>query len=167
VSGVETAADAFIAPGAAVTGQVRLGPGASVWYCAVVSGDAAPVEIAASANAQDNCVLEGTPGHPVFIGAGTTVGHNARVYGARVEAGCLIAIGSAVHQGAHIGAGSIVAANATVPEGLAVPPGCLVIGQGRVLRDVTEAERERIARGAREYLRLGAEHRATLSKRTS
>lgn len=162
MSGLQVDSTTFVAPGVAATGEVRLGRQASVWYGSIVRGEAAPVELADRANAQDNSVLEGTPGHPVFIGAGTTVGHNARVYGARVEAGCLIAIGSTVLPGAHVGADSIVAANATVPEGMVVPPGSLVIGQGRIVRPVTEAERDRIKRGEDEYVRLGGEHRATL-----
>ena len=60
----------------------------------------------------------------------------------------MIAIGATVLPGAHVGTHSIVAANAAVPEGMLVPPRTLVIGQGRMLRDVTEAEIERIERGA-------------------
>jgi carbonic anhydrase/acetyltransferase-like protein (isoleucine patch superfamily) len=156
--------DAFLAPTARVRGDVRLGSQASVWYGAVVDGRAAPVELAPSANVQDNAVVEATPGHPVTLGAGTTVGHNARVVGATVEPDSLIAIGSTVLEGARVGAASIVAANATVPAGRRVPPGSLVVGEGRIVRQVKAAEVERIRRGGREYARLGAEHRATLLK---
>jgi carbonic anhydrase/acetyltransferase-like protein (isoleucine patch superfamily) len=157
--------DAFAAPTARLLGDVRLGSRASVWYGAVLDGRAAPVELAPSANVQDNAVVEATPGHPVTVGAGTTVGHNARVVGATVEPDSLVAIGSTVLEGAHVGATSIVAANATVPAGMRVAPGSLVVGQGRVVRQVSAAELERIRRGGREYARLGAEHRATLAER--
>jgi carbonic anhydrase/acetyltransferase-like protein (isoleucine patch superfamily) len=158
---VERASDTFVAPGAQVIGDVRMAAQTSLWYGAVLRGEAAPVEIGERSNVQDNAVVEGTPGHPVFIAADCTLGHNARVFGAYLEERCLIAIGATVLPGARIGSHSIIAANATVPEGLHVPAESLVIGHGRILRQVTAAEIERIDRGGRDYVRLGQEHRAT------
>ena len=147
-----------MARGAEVVGEVRMAPESSLWYGAALRGEAAPVELAYQANVQDNGVVEGTPGHPAFIGPGVTLGHNARVFGAVVEERSMIAIGATVLPGARIGAQSIIAANATVPEGMHVPARSLVIGQGRILREVTQAEIDRIDRGAREYARLAREH---------
>lgn len=144
----------FVAPGARVEGDVTIYREASVWFGAVVRGVDAPVTIEAQANIQDNCVVEATPGHPVRIGARTTLGHNARVFGASVDASAMIAIGATVLPGARVGTHSIVAANATVPEGMRVPPRTLVIGQGRLLRDVTPEEIGRIEAGADHYVEL-------------
>jgi len=137
---------------------VQLAGESSVWFGSVVRGEAAPVELGPQANVQDNCVVEGTPGHPVRIGARVTLGHNARVFGATVEERSMVAIGATVLQGAHVGLNAIVAANATVPEGMVVPPRTLVIGNGRVLRAVTEAEIQRIEHGATDYVRLCREY---------
>jgi hypothetical protein len=41
-----------------------------------------------------------------------------------------------------------------------VPERALVVGQGRVVREVTQAEIDRIEHGADEYIRLAREHRA-------
>ncbi len=150
--------DAYVAPSARLTGDVQLAGESSVWFGSVVRGEAAPVELGPQANVQDNCVVEGTPGHPVRIGARVTLGHNARVFGATVEERSMVAIGATVLQGAHVGLNAIVAANATVPEGMVVPPRTLVIGNGRVLRAVTEAEIERIEHGATDYVRLCREY---------
>jgi carbonic anhydrase/acetyltransferase-like protein (isoleucine patch superfamily) len=155
------AGDVYIAPGALLLGDVRMASGSSVFHGAVLRGEAAPVELGAQANIQDNCVVEGTPGHPARIGARVTLGHNARLYGAVVEERSLIAIGATVMSAAHVGTQSIVAANATVPEGMQVPPRSLVIGHGRILRSVTEAEIERIEHGADEYARLARDYRET------
>jgi carbonic anhydrase/acetyltransferase-like protein (isoleucine patch superfamily) len=152
------AADAFVAPGASLIGDVRMAPESSVFPGAVVRGEAAPVTIGPRANVQDNCVVEATPGHPVSIGARVSLGHNARVYGATIEEAALIAIGAIVLSGATVGSNAIVAANATVPEGMQIPPGKLVIGNGRILRDVTPAEVERIEHGASEYARLASDY---------
>ncbi|HEY2595791.1 MAG TPA: gamma carbonic anhydrase family protein [Chloroflexota bacterium] len=156
------AADAYVASGAKLSGDVRMASEASVFPGAIVNGEAAPVEIGVQANVQDNCVVEATPGHPVSIGERTTLGHNARVYGATVDARAMIAIGATVLAGAHVGRNAIVAANAVVPEGMQVPPRTLVIGQGRQLREVSEAEIQRIESGATEYARLGREYRTGL-----
>jgi carbonic anhydrase/acetyltransferase-like protein (isoleucine patch superfamily) len=130
----------------------------SLWFGAVLRGDAAPVELGKQANVQDNAVVEGTPGQPVRIGARVSLGHNARVFGATIDERSLIAIGATVLPGAHIGKYSIIAANATVPEGMVVPPRTLVIGHGRILREVTDAEIERIEHGATDYARLCREY---------
>ena len=70
----------------------------------------------------------------------------------------MVAIGATVLPGARVGTHSIVAANATVPEGMRVPPRTLVIGHGRLLREVTQAEIDRIEHGADGYVRLTREY---------
>lgn len=158
---------AFVAPGATLIGDVRLGLDSGVFFGTVIRAEAAPVTIEAEANVQDNCIVEAKPGHPVVIGSRTSVGHNARVYGATIAPAALIAIGATIRPGAHVGTHAIVAANAVVPEGMHVPEGKLVIGQGRILRDVTEAEIRRIEGGGAEYARLSREYRRAATTRSS
>ena len=153
------AGDVYLAPGARVIGDVKLASEVSIFHGAVLRGEAAPVEVGPQAHVQDNCVVEGTPGHPVRIGSRVSLGHNARVFGASIEERSLIAIGATVLPGAHVGSHSIIAANACVPEGMQVPSRSLVIGNGRILRQVTDAEVERIEHGATDYMRLGREYR--------
>jgi carbonic anhydrase/acetyltransferase-like protein (isoleucine patch superfamily) len=141
---------------------VVLGRFSSAWFNAVLDARNGAVELAEGANIQDNCRVEGLPGQAAFIGRGVSLGHNARVIGAVVGDHALIAIGSSVLPGARIGARCIVGANAVVPEGMQVPPRSLVIGHGRILREVTEAEIERILFGGKEYQRLAAIYRARL-----
>jgi carbonic anhydrase/acetyltransferase-like protein (isoleucine patch superfamily) len=159
--------DAYVAPGARLTGNVGMGSESSVFHGAAVRGEAASVEIGPQANVQDNCVVEATPGHPVTIGERVTLGHNARVYGATIDDRAMIAIGATVLQGAHVGRYAIVAANATVPENMLVPDRKLVIGVGRILRDVSNAEIARIESGASEYARLSREYRLGAPSRSS
>ena len=157
---MERPLNGFVAAGAQLLGDVRLAPDSSVWFGAILRGEAAFVEIGPEANIQDNCLVEGTPGHPARIGARVSLGHNARVLGATIDERALIAIGATVLPGAFVGMHSIVAANATVPAGMRVPPRTLVIGQGRLVREVTQAEIDRIESGATGYVRLGREHGA-------
>jgi carbonic anhydrase/acetyltransferase-like protein (isoleucine patch superfamily) len=150
----------FVAPGASVTSDVTLGEDSSVWYGATLRGS---VRLGERSNVQDNCVVEGTPDQPAIIGPSVTLGHNARVFSAVVQERSMIAIGATVLPGACVGAQSIIAANATVPEGMQVPPRSLVVGSGRVLREVTQAEIDRIDRGTADYVRLANQHAASAS----
>jgi carbonic anhydrase/acetyltransferase-like protein (isoleucine patch superfamily) len=157
------APDAWVAPGARVLGDVHMASRSSVFFGSLLDGTAAPVYLDPEANVQDNCVIQGTPGQPARIGARVSVGHNARVIGAVVEERALIAIGASVLAGAVVGTHAIVAANAIVPEGVQVPPRSLVIGNGRVIRGVSDAEIERIEHGADEYVRLSTDYRTASS----
>src|SRR5690606_19580080 len=100
---------AFIAHNATVLGEVRIGAEASVWFGAVMRGDAERIEIGPRTNVQDQCVLHGDPGLPCVLGAGVTIGHSAVVHGATVEDEALIGIGAIVLNGSRIGRGAIVA----------------------------------------------------------
>jgi carbonic anhydrase/acetyltransferase-like protein (isoleucine patch superfamily) len=160
---VERAVETFVAPGVRLVGDVRMSAESSVWFGSLIRGEAAFVELGPQSNIQDNCIVEATPGHPVRIGARVSLGHNARVFGATIDDRTLIAIGAMVLPGAHVGSFSIVAANATVPERMVVPPRKLVIGNGRILRDVTDAEIARIEHGATDYARLCREYRSAQS----
>ncbi len=152
---------AFVHPLAFVCGDVAFGAGASVWPYAVVRGDNERIVVGAGANVQDGAVLHADPGVPCTLGAGVSVGHRAVVHGASVGDGALVGIGAIVLNGARIGAGALVAAGALVREGAEVPERVLAAGvPARVVRPLTDEERERLARTAAAYLRLQARHRA-------
>jgi carbonic anhydrase/acetyltransferase-like protein (isoleucine patch superfamily) len=149
----------FVAPTAAVLGDVTLGAGASVWYGAVLRADVEGIAVGALSNVQDNCTLHADPGFPVSVGERVSVGHNAVVHGATVEDDCLIGMGATVLNGAVIGAGSLVAAQALVPQGMRVPPGSLVAGvPAKVKRPLTKEEREVVTANATMYGDLAKTH---------
>ncbi|MEU4153091.1 gamma carbonic anhydrase family protein [Streptomyces sp. NPDC026659] len=153
--------DAFVAPTASVIGDVTLDAGASVWYGAVVRGDAERIAVGADANVQDNVTLHADPGFPLTVGERVSIGHNAVVHGATVEDDCLIGMGATVLNGAVIGAGSLVAAQALVPQGMVVPPGSLVAGvPAKVKRALSEEERQGVTLNGTLYVELAKTHRA-------
>ena len=100
--------DAFVAPDAVVLGDVWVGRGASVWFKAVVRGDAEAIEIGEGSNVQDHCTLHADPGYPCRLGRGVTVGHRAIVHGATIEDGAMVGMGAIVMNGARVGAGAIL-----------------------------------------------------------
>jgi carbonic anhydrase/acetyltransferase-like protein (isoleucine patch superfamily) len=145
---------AFIAPGAAVVGDVEIGPRASVWFNAVLRGDSSRISLGADTNVQDGAVLHTDQGSPCLVGEGCTIGHNAIVHGCSIERGCLVGMGAIVLSGVRIGEESIVAAGALVAEGRAYPARSLLVGApARRLRELTDDDVERLIRpGVRHYL---------------
>ncbi|MDA1054587.1 MAG: gamma carbonic anhydrase family protein [Planctomycetota bacterium] len=144
---------AYIARGAIVLGDVKIGAESSIWFNAVVRGDTEAIRIGSQTNVQDLCVLHADAGFPCVLGDRVTVGHAAIVHGAAVEDDCMIGMRAVVMNGAKIGKGSLIAVGAVVTEGTEVPPGSVVMGvPGKVRRDVTDADRERIAHAALHYV---------------
>lgn len=151
---------AWIAPNATVIGRVRLAAEVSIWYGAVLRGDVEAISVGARSNIQDGCVLHADPGFPLTIGTGVTVGHNAILHGCAVGDDVLVGMGATVLNGAVIGAGSLIAANALIPEGAQIPPGSLVAGvPGKVRRELSAAELDRIRLNGAVYLDSMANHR--------
>ena len=145
-------ATSFIATGARVIGGVTLGPGASVWYNAVLRADGDTITVGARSNLQDNVSVHVDAGKPVVIGEDVSVGHNAVVHGCTIGDGSLIGMGSVVLSGAVIGDGCLVAAGAVVLEGTIVPAGSLVAGvPAKVRRELTADERAGLLRNAQIY----------------
>lgn len=152
--------DAWIAPGAVVVGAVRIGPGASVWYGAVLRADEDEISVGAECNIQDLCCIHVDPGQPAVLEARVSVGHHATVHGAHVETGCLIGMGAVLLGGARVGARSLVAAGTVVLSGAVVPAGVLFAGvPGRVIRDLTGEDYASFEQTPRRYAQRAARHR--------
>lgn len=152
---------AWLAPGAAILGNVTLGDESSLWYHAVLRADSSAIVVGRRSNVQDGVAVHVDPEYGVTIGDDVSVGHNAVVHGATVEDGCLIGMNATVLNGAVVGAGSLVAAGAVVPQGMVVPPGSLVAGvPARVIRPLSEEERAGLLRNAAVYLEHTSRHRA-------
>lgn len=153
----------FVAAGARVVGGVTLGPGASVWYNAVLRADGDTITVGANSNLQDNVSVHVDAGRPVVIGENVSVGHNAVVHGCTIGDGSLIGMGAVVLNGAKIGSGCLVAGGAVVLEGSEIPDGSLVAGvPAKVRRELTDEERSGLLRNAAHYLQHVQEHRGAI-----
>lgn len=143
----------FIAETATVIGDVTIGKESSVWYSAVLRGDAAPITLGEGTNVQDNAVIHVDVGEPTHIGKRVTIGHGAIVHAAIIEDQVLIGMGAIILSRAKIGSLSIIAAGSVVPEGKAIPPRSLVMGvPGKIVRHVTDEEIAKIQAGADNYI---------------
>ena len=146
---------AFVHEKAIVLGDVTLGARVSVWPTAVIRGDSDAITIGDDSNVQDGTIIHVDHGVPTKIGKRVAIGHRAIVHGSTVEDDCLIAMGAILLNGVHVGTGSIVGAGAMCPEGMQIPPNSLAIGiPARVVRETTDAERERIKHTVESYLQL-------------
>jgi carbonic anhydrase/acetyltransferase-like protein (isoleucine patch superfamily) len=147
---------AFIAPGAVVVGDVRLGARSSVWFNAVLRGDVDRIEVGEDSNIQDASVVHMDEGSPALIGARVTIGHGAVIHGCVIEDDCLIGMGAVVLTGALIGAGSLIGAGALVREKQSIAPGSIALGMpAKAAGQVTEAHRAGMRRGWEHYVALG------------
>jgi len=147
----------FIAPTAAVVGNVIIGKDSSVWFNCVIRGDVAPVIIGEGTNIQDLTILHVGAGHPLHIGNQVTVGHRCIVHGCTIEDNCMIGMGAIVMNGALIGRGSIVAAGSVVLENATFPPFSLLTGvPAKVKKSFEGTNHDRIRVPAESYIHHAA-----------
>jgi carbonic anhydrase/acetyltransferase-like protein (isoleucine patch superfamily) len=151
---------AFIHPRAVVVGDVTLGARVSIWPTAVLRGDSDSITIGDDSNVQDGTIVHADDGIPTTIGKRVGIGHRAIVHGTTIEDDCLIAMGAILLNGVHVGSGSIIGAGAVCREGMKIPPNSLVLGvPGRVTRETTPEDRDRIRRTVESYLDLQERHK--------
>ncbi len=121
----------------------------------MVRGDSDKVVIGDESNVQDGCVVHVDDDRPCIIGKRVGIGHRAIVHGATVEDRCLIGMGAILLNGVYVGTGSIIGAGAVCTEGMQIPPNSLVLGvPGKVKRETTPEERDRIRHTVDSYLEL-------------
>ena len=153
----EVADDAFLAPGAVLIGNVRIGASSSIWFGAVLRGDhpTHPILIGPRTSVQDGCVIHVGDWCPTTVGADCTIGHGAAFESCTVEDGCTVGMNAVILQEAVIGARSLVAAGAVVLERTRVPPGSLVAGvPARVRPSLTGSSAQWMERGGEHYVQL-------------
>jgi len=147
----------YIAKGAHVLGDVKLGAHSSVWYGAVLRGDINRIVVGHHSNIQDNAVLHLADDYACILGNYVTVGHSAIVHACRVGDEVLIGMGAVILDGAVIGRQSLIGAKALVKQGMRIPPGSLVLGApAKVVRKLTPEERAGLKHWATKYVVNGA-----------
>ncbi len=143
---------AYIASSAIVVGDVALGPDVSVWPCAVIRGDVAPIHIGARTNVQDGSVLHCCHDTPLDIADDVIIAHRAVVHCRSVGAFSLIGNGAILLDHSRIGEDCLIGAGSVVPPRMIVPPGSLVIGSpAKIVRPIRDSERAYIRQGLAYY----------------
>lgn len=150
----------FLAPMAAVIGDVTIGAGSSVWLGAVVRGDFQPITIGQNTNIQDNATIHVMRDVPVHIGNNVLIGHNAVVHCSRVGDNTLIGMGSIVMGYSEIGENVVIGAGTFLPQHKKIPSNSLVFGNpAQIVRALRDDEIEALQEAAENYANLGVEYK--------
>lgn len=154
---------AWIAPDAAVMGNVRLGAEVGIWFGAVLRGDTERITVGVRTNVQEHVVMHTDAGFPLDVGDGCTIGHKALLHGCTVGDGSLVGMGAIVLNGARIGRESLVGAGALVTEGKSFPDRSLILGvPARLVRPLSDEAITSLHASAAHYAGNAARFRAGL-----
>jgi len=149
----------YLAPGACVIGDVKVGRCSSIWFGAVVRGDVAPIKIGDGVNVQDGTVIHTSRfDGPTSIGNFVTIGHRAVIHACSLEDYAFVGMGAIIMDKVVVEKYAFVAAGAVVSPGKIVGSKQLWAGlPARYVRDLTEEDIRMIKDSATHYMRL-AEH---------
>jgi carbonic anhydrase/acetyltransferase-like protein (isoleucine patch superfamily) len=159
---------AFIAPTAAVIGDVTIGAETGIWFHCLVRGDMNFIRIGARTNIQDGTVIHVDSGaFSTTIGDDVTVGHNAVIHACTLKDRAFVGISATVLDGAVIEAGGMLAAGGLLTPGKVIGPMELWAGApARLLRVMAPEERAKFDRNAVVYRDLARRFRSGLRSAT-
>ncbi|KAA2212650.1 gamma carbonic anhydrase family protein [Teichococcus oryzae] len=155
---------AFVAPTAAVIGDVEIGPDASIWYHCVLRGDTNFIRVGARSNVQDGTIVHVARGTlPAIIGEDVTVGHACIIHACTLKNGAFIGMGATVLDGAVVEEGGMLGAGSLLPPGKRIGPNELWLGSpARLVRVMGDEERAQWKATTAHYVELGKRHRTSL-----
>jgi len=152
----------FIAPTAAVIGDVEIGPESGVWFACVIRGDTNFIRIGARTNIQDGTIVHvDAVTFPTIIGDDVTVGHGAIIHACTLHNRAFVGMGSTVLDGAVIEDGGMLGAGGLLTPGKVIGRNELWTGApAKLKRVMDDDERRKFDRNAVEYRKLAARYRA-------
>lgn len=158
---IETDENVLVMPGAVVCGDVTVGEGTAFWFNSVCRAELQPIKIGKRCNIQDCAVIHNL----CTLGDDVSVGHGAIVHGATVGDRVIVGMGATVLDGAVIGNDCIIGAGALVTGKMNAPDGSMILGSpAKVVRELTDKEKESILANAALYLEKSKEYRAHAAK---
>lgn len=162
----KVASGVFIAPTAAVIGDVEIGEGASIWYHCVLRGDTNRIVVGPRSNVQDGTIVHVARGTlPALIGADVTIGHACIIHACTLKDGAFVGMGATVLDGAVIEEGGMLGAGGLLPPGKRIGPNELWLGApARLARVMSAEERAQWDKTAEHYTELGQRHARSLAQ---
>lgn len=156
---------AFVAPSAAVIGDVELGADSSIWYHCVLRGDTNFIRIGARTNIQDGTIVHVNAGdQPAILGDDVTVGHACIIHACTLKNRAFVGMGATVLDGAVIEEGGMLGAGGLLAPGKRIGPNELWLGApARLVRVMDAEERARWDRTAAHYVELAKRHTTSLT----
>ena len=158
-------AEAWVAPTAAVIGDVAIGPRSNIWYHCVLRGDTNFIRIGAGTNIQDGTIIHVNAGkQATSIGDSVTVGHAAIIHACTLMNRAFVGMGATVLDDAVIEEGGVLAAGSVLPPGKRIAALELWMGNpAKLVRVLTVEQRAGFDRTAPHYVELSGRHRASLA----
>lgn len=151
----------YIAPTAVVCGDVTLGDDCTIMHHVVIRGDVSAIRIGCRVNVQDHTVIHTKTGVDLDIADDVGIGHNAVVHCRSVGSNTLIGIGATILDDCEVGAGCFIGAGALLTPRMLIPDGKMVLGApAKILRDVTDQDRQYVRFVVENYLKLNRQHAA-------
>ncbi len=153
----------WVAPTAAVIGDVKIGKNCYIGFGAIIRGDLGPIIIGDETAIEDNAVI-----HTAIrteIGNRVIIGHLVMIHDATIHDETLIGMKSMICQDSVIGENSILAEQSMVRKNQIIPPGKLYAGSpASAIGNIGQNHRDALASGARIYVDLADQYNTTLRK---
>lgn len=158
----EIAEDAFIAPGARIIGDVKIGSQSSIWFNCVLRGDVGKIRIGDRSNVQDGSVLHvDSGGNDTIIGNDVLIGHMAMVHGTTIEDEGFVGFSAMTMDGSLIKKNGMLAAGSLLSPGKTVGVGEMWMGRpAKFVRELGESEFRALSKGAAKYVRTAKDYLA-------
>jgi carbonic anhydrase/acetyltransferase-like protein (isoleucine patch superfamily) len=148
------APDVFLAPTAAIIGDVEIQEKCSIWFSAIIRGDVMPIRIGKETNIQDGTLIHGTYKKcGTTIGNRVSVGHNVILHGCEVGDRTLVGMGCVIMDQASIKGRCIIGAGSLITEGKVFEEGWLILGRpAKAVRLLTTEELAFLDKSSENYL---------------
>jgi len=148
----------WIAPDAAVIGDVRIGKHCYIGFSATIRGDFGTIIIGDETAVEEGVIIH-TPDQ-VLIGNRVIIGHMAMIHGARIDDCSLIGMQSMICDKAHIEEWAITAEQTLVLKNQVVSSGNIFGGSpARRIGEVEQRHREMLLFGQQAYVNLTHQYR--------
>lgn len=148
----------FVAPSAAVIGDVEIGDDSSIWFACVLRGDVNFIRVGARTNIQDGTVVHIVSKRiPTIIGNDITIGHSCLLHACTLKDRAFVGMHATVLDGAVIEEGGMLAAGSLLTPGKVIGPNELWRGSPATFWRVLEGEeREGFLGNAPHYVGVAA-----------
>lgn len=151
----EIAESCFIAPGARIIGDVKIGAGSSIWFNCVLRGDVGIIRIGERTVIQDGSVVHvDSDGFDTIIGSDVLIGHMALVHGTIIENDGFVGMDATTMDGSVIKQKGMLAGGSLLSPGKIIESNQMWMGRpAKYVRDLDEKALRAFAKGAEKYAR--------------
>ncbi len=125
----------FIAPNCFLVGNVILKERSSVWFGTTCRGDTSICQIGKGSAVLENSFVENS-----LIGDDTMLSHGVIAHKCKVGNNVLVGISARILNEAEIGDNTMIGAGALILPNMKIPPNSVVIGKGKIARNIQEKD---------------------------